>query len=776
MTFNDSNSRAHPVEVVVLLLLYLMVAASRNMFPAISIWEYDEFNYARAVDHFYVPRHAPHPPGTPVYIGVARGFNRVIHNAAESLIRSNVLFGGLLVFPLYFLFRRFSPPRVALGATALSLFNPLLWFYSETALNDIHATFWVITSLAFLFRYESDRYFYLGMIVMAIAIGARPQSALFGILLVPWLLWLKVRRGEFRSAVVGLGLLAVTCLMWFVPLIKSSGGFWNYWHTMQVYSNDTTYGSELGYLVMRHTMSLALFVRAKLSYMGATRPFLRWLLVGLVAWGVLRFLKRRQWGPFLLLTLAFLPWAVMDFLYLDFTFPRYMITTVIAMAFFVVYGLLETGAAIPLITKGLAPAVVLGLVLLSARYTLPLVQTLHTVKSPPHRLNEYIQQHLNPKTDAIIYHKAMYPLLLYYLPNFTLIRESEVDSKRVESIQDKNWYFISKAAPGPGPRHTVSFHVDGERIARLMHQELDVGLSKLDVLYDKNYDWTMTDNQYIRYMTSPDALAYVKSSRQPMILTVTSKWWSPERKPAQTDLRLNEGPAETTTLPWNGWYSQVFPINPTDVGERPLWTLAAKVHAPLSKVPDHEGHKQFMLFPTPIIFREHTQMMMNIESWDFNPAPETQTESINFKPEDRAALGAGWSYTETDQKTNGTFAWSDGGFSTLRLPMQPQGVYELSFQAAPMVRTPSDGPPQAIVVCVNNTVCSPELEMKNDWRWQTFSHWIVSPTGAEGENAEITFHYRFSKSPTRPDGSRDPRALGVAFQYVKLTRLGTRKI
>ena len=50
----------------------LVAALSRVFALARTPWDWDELLFMRALDHFDVASHRPHPPGFPLFIGAAK--------------------------------------------------------------------------------------------------------------------------------------------------------------------------------------------------------------------------------------------------------------------------------------------------------------------------------------------------------------------------------------------------------------------------------------------------------------------------------------------------------------------------------------------------------------------------------------------------------------------------------------------------------------------------------------------------------------------------------
>lgn len=147
------------------------------------------------------------PPGYPLVIEFFRFF---ISDAVLSAQIVSVLFGGLLVVPLYVLARHFGGSKVALVATVLAVFNPLMIRYGAMAMSESQFIFFSVAAFACYVR----RYHVLFGIASGIAYLTRPEALLFFVLLLGYDL-VKVR--DLRFA--GLSLAGV--LLFIAPYVIS---------------------------------------------------------------------------------------------------------------------------------------------------------------------------------------------------------------------------------------------------------------------------------------------------------------------------------------------------------------------------------------------------------------------------------------------------------------------------------------------------------------------------------------------------------------------------
>lgn len=175
-------------------LVALFCAATRFLAMARSLWDWDEALFTMAMRDYDVTLHHPHPPGFPVYIAMARLLRFVVADDFRALQSVNLI-AGVLVFPAMFFFARELRLQftTCVAAGALFAFFPNVWFFGGGAFSDIPSIVLVLFAVTFLLRGMRGRNAYwFGTLLLALAIGIRPQNFLVG--LIPGILATRKRR------------------------------------------------------------------------------------------------------------------------------------------------------------------------------------------------------------------------------------------------------------------------------------------------------------------------------------------------------------------------------------------------------------------------------------------------------------------------------------------------------------------------------------------------------------------------------------------------------
>ncbi|MEA2463456.1 MAG: hypothetical protein QOJ98_1203, partial [Acidobacteriota bacterium] len=178
-----------PRQRTILLCVAAACAATRFLAVARSPWDWDELLFCHALRDYDVAQHHPHPPGFPLFIGLAKLVRFFIDSDFRALQAITVV-ASLLVFPAVYFFARTIGLRfeTSLSAGVLCALFPTVWFFGGTAFTDIPSMVLVTSAAALFLR---NRY-WSGTVLLALAIGIRPQNLLIG--LIPGLIATRKRK------------------------------------------------------------------------------------------------------------------------------------------------------------------------------------------------------------------------------------------------------------------------------------------------------------------------------------------------------------------------------------------------------------------------------------------------------------------------------------------------------------------------------------------------------------------------------------------------------
>jgi len=222
-------------ERTIALVAALVCAATRFLAMARSLWDWDEALFVLAMRDYDVMLHHPHPPGFPVYIAMGKVLRLLTGDDFRALQAVNLI-AAVLVFPALFLLARELRLsfRTSLIAATLFSFFPNVWFFGGGAFSDIPSVVLVLFAITFLFRgVRSRNAYWFGTLLLALAIGIRPQNLLLG--LFPGIY--ATRRRRLSEILVALAIGVVVVGTAFGSAIAASGSLESYLRVVREHSD-----------------------------------------------------------------------------------------------------------------------------------------------------------------------------------------------------------------------------------------------------------------------------------------------------------------------------------------------------------------------------------------------------------------------------------------------------------------------------------------------------------------------------------------------------------
>lgn len=208
------------------LQFFLLAVLLRLPFTSKLLFHHDSVNFALALDRYDLRHHQPHPPGYFLYVMLGRVVHLFVPDANTALVVIGLLSTSLAVTAIYFLARDMYDLPTAVVAALLAAFSPNLWFHGEVALSYGTEAFFsaMLGLLCWRIRQGREDLLLLSAAFLAVAGGFRQSTLVF---LFP--LWLcSVWRLPPRRIAAALALLAVVCSLWFVAMVRMTGGIPQY--------------------------------------------------------------------------------------------------------------------------------------------------------------------------------------------------------------------------------------------------------------------------------------------------------------------------------------------------------------------------------------------------------------------------------------------------------------------------------------------------------------------------------------------------------------------
>lgn len=376
-----------------------------------SLWGWDEALFCLGMRAYDVTSHHPHPPGFPLFMLLGR-LARLITGDDFRALQSINLLSGALLFPSLFLLARELRFRfnVAVIAATLCAFFPNVWFFGGTALSDVPSIVIATAAAAFLFRgARSSESYLLGALLLAIAIGIRPQNVLIG--LAPGLIatWYRARH-SWRDVVFAALLGGTIVLAAFAFAAEATGDVDRYLKAVREHGD---YISRVDSFRSPDRPPLwRLFDRFfLLQYQSRVLSILTSIFV-LIA--VFRSDRSVRFAALTFAAVAIMSWLMLD----RFSVNRFSIGYAPLFAMLAAYGISR-------IAGKYEPYVGSALIAAFAIWTLPALTPVRNEKSPPVRAIEAAVAQLDPARDELYVGFSMIPFVEYLAPQLKFVRIAE---------------------------------------------------------------------------------------------------------------------------------------------------------------------------------------------------------------------------------------------------------------------------------------------------------------------------------------------------------------
>jgi len=194
-------------EKVLLFYLFILILLSRLCFLGSSLWHDDAFNFVDkainlAVNGQYLNAHSTGYPIWVVLLALVMKIGHFFTNQWSIVFLPNLItaiFGSLLLFPVYALTKKIlNNVYYSLLATAVVFANPIIWRWSEIAMSDVFALFFIFYAIVFFIDFvekDKNKYLCLSSLFFYLALMSR---ILYGLVLLPFIVFWLVSKKQFN--------------------------------------------------------------------------------------------------------------------------------------------------------------------------------------------------------------------------------------------------------------------------------------------------------------------------------------------------------------------------------------------------------------------------------------------------------------------------------------------------------------------------------------------------------------------------------------------------
>ena len=211
----------------VCLALFIITFLSRYLFSEKYFFDGDTVGVALGSISYSLQDTRPHLPGYFLHVKFISILDLLIKDLHLTMLLVSAFYSSLGAALSYLLLKKWFNENTSLLITALVIFNPLVWFQGVSP--EVYS-FDLLMSASFVLLALDKRGIYFTPIILAIGSGVRQTS---GLLLFPLyiFLWYQMIRSKEISLMkfIMAHLLGLSALLiWFVPMIKSTGGLIEY--------------------------------------------------------------------------------------------------------------------------------------------------------------------------------------------------------------------------------------------------------------------------------------------------------------------------------------------------------------------------------------------------------------------------------------------------------------------------------------------------------------------------------------------------------------------
>ena len=286
------DERSMPrTDLAVALALAAFTVLSRVPLRSRLLPTWDAVQFALALRKYDIVSHQPHPPGYILYVAAARAVEVLVGDATQSFVWLAIAASGATVFFVYrlawMLYGRLPAVVAAVGLAA----SPLFWFYGEVGLPYAveAALASAIAMLTWPMRWGRTSFVLWSALAVGVAGGVRQSLLALLLPLWVWTAWTGMRR--WTPLIAGGVVMAVTSVLWFVPMVWLAGGPGRYFDASRELFDSTVRPTTVMGPPGAWLGNVRAMIEALVLGMGLLLPVMIWILARRVPRGW----ETREW-------------------------------------------------------------------------------------------------------------------------------------------------------------------------------------------------------------------------------------------------------------------------------------------------------------------------------------------------------------------------------------------------------------------------------------------------------------------------------------------------
>jgi Dolichyl-phosphate-mannose-protein mannosyltransferase len=427
----------------------------------VTPFEWDEVLFQRALDHYDVASHHPHPPGFPVYVAIARGIRWIVGDPLLALQIVSMVCAIAALVLLWLLARRLGAPRpAATVAAAILAVVPGFAFNATVGISDGPGTMGAIAAaLVFLVALDRPRFLPWAVFVSAVLTGIRAPSLLPALPLAVAAVVVAIRRRQWKSLLLAVPVGLATLTACWLPAVLITGAA--RYRAALVHHAQYIATVERGLRLPRATLysELGSWGAKFLGTPGLATALWALVLVGSVAW--FRRGNRRLFG-------FAAGGAGLYFVFVAFTL-NYTVAMRYALPAAPFLALLAAGGLTlrPAVARRTVAAVILLWCLVVAAWAAP-AYPWRRHPSPVWSSLVWVRQHFDPATTTVVYDGVVGPHVEYVLgrAGFRIVKMVEGEAYPA-SLRPRGAVLTVTPRPVPGGEVVYAAQWHSKRVLQL---------------------------------------------------------------------------------------------------------------------------------------------------------------------------------------------------------------------------------------------------------------------------------------------------------------------
>ncbi len=217
------------------LILVFATLITRLVYIEHYFVDFDSVGFALGSISYSLEFTRPHLPGYFLHVKIIALLKAILGDVHTAILTLSVIYSMLAAFFTYVLLRKWFGQIISVIISLLVITNPMVWYYGSV--TDSYTFEWFFAVFIVYLMFNKKFVLFIPILIAAGA-GIRQTTGLFlAVIFYLFFFWNKLYKNYKVSQLVIFHLIAVAVgLLWFIPMVNSTGSFGNY---LKLYSNNS---------------------------------------------------------------------------------------------------------------------------------------------------------------------------------------------------------------------------------------------------------------------------------------------------------------------------------------------------------------------------------------------------------------------------------------------------------------------------------------------------------------------------------------------------------